>query len=465
VSRLGILHLLVYPFAAPGLQARGFLKHSRRAAEANYVDVGRERQQGEGGRSDPDDPAGSTKPGIFFEQASKKKSFYYHDERTLYMKKLLLATAVSAALAAPATVLAQQARTPTLGQVLDASGLSVNGYIDAGYNWANRNIEAGAQGNGVPLRTFDNQNNSFALHQLGLTVAKQPKEGFGGLVNFTVGSDAQVIHSIPEAAGPGSSMFDVTQGYLSYSQGALTLIGGKFTTLAGTEVIASTGNNNISRSILFGAIPFTHTGFRASYAPSDTVTIYGGLNNGWDQMQDTNRQKTLEIGATFNPVKPLTMTISGYFGNENTSPGGAIPNGERDLIDFVLNYIASNSLSFGLEALTFKQDVPGGTSAKYQGLALYGSSMLNQQWRVSARGEYFDDKNGGRFNTVDPATGGALGVKYYEATLTLAYLPNKDVELRTEVRGDKAKEAVYVDSDGSTKKSLLTFGLQGLYKF
>ena len=382
------------------------------------------------------------------------------------MKKLLLATAVSAAFAAPATVLAQQARVPTLGQVLDASGLSVNGYIDAGYNWANRNVEAGIQGTpaapGVPPRVFDNQNNSFSLHQLGLTVAKQPKEGFGGLVNFTVGSDAQVIHSFPETTGVGSSMFDVTQGYLSYSKGALTVIGGKFTTLAGTEVIASTGNNNISRSILFGAIPFTHTGVRASYAPSDTFTIYGGLNNGWDQVTDLNRQKTLELGATFNPVKPLTMTLSGYFGDENVGPAGAIPNGERDLIDFVLNYVASDSLSFGGEILTFKQDL-GGTSAKYQGLALYGSAMLSSQWRASVRGEYFDDKDGFRFHTT--SGGGPLGVKYYEATLTLAYLPTSAVELRTEVRADKAKEAVYVDSDGSTSKTLMTFGLQGLYKF
>ncbi|HZF20711.1 MAG TPA: outer membrane beta-barrel protein, partial [Burkholderiales bacterium] len=312
------------------------------------------------------------------------------------IKKLLVATAVTAAFAAPATVLAQQTRVPTLGQVLDASGLSVNGYIDAGYNWANRNVEAGVQGNGVAPRVFDNQNNSFSLHQLGLTVAKQPKEGFGGLVNVTVGQDAQVIHSIPEPSGAasGASMFDITQGYLSYSKGSLTVIGGKYTTLAGSEVIASPGNNNVSRSILFGAVPFTHTGVRASWAPSDTFTLYGGLNNGWDQLQDTNRQKTLELGASFNPVKPLTMTLSAYIGNENTSPGGAIPNGERDLLDFVLNYAVNDGLSLGAELLTFKQDIPGGTSAKYNGLALYGSAMLNAQWRVSARGEYFDDKNG-----------------------------------------------------------------------
>jgi putative OmpL-like beta-barrel porin-2 len=363
------------------------------------------------------------------------------------MKKLLIASAVSAAIAAPATALAQ-ARVPTLGQVLDASGISVNGYIDAAYSWANRDIEATPQ-----FRVFDAQNNSFTLHQFGLTVAKQPKEGFGGLVNITAGKDAQVIHSFPETNVVPASLFDLTQAYGSYSAGSLTVIGGKFTTLAGTEVIASSGNTTFSRSILFGAVPFTHTGVRASYAPTDTITLYGGLNNGWDQLQDANRQKTLEIGATLNPVKQLTLTVSGYFGNE---PVGTT-NGERDLIDVVANFIVSNSLSLGGEILTFRQDVPGGTTQKYDGLALYFTMMLDPKWRAVVRGEYFDDKQGFHFQTP-------TGTKYYEGTLCLSYLPNTNVELRTELRMDKANNSVYVDG-GSTSKTLMSFGLQGLYKF
>src|SRR2546423_12730473 len=123
------------------------------------------------------------------------------------MKKLFLASAVSALFAAPATVLAQAkpAPVPTLDKVLEASGISVTGYIDAGYTRSDRNIEGAA----VPARVFDNQNNSFALHQFGLTVAKQPKEGFGGLVNITVGKDAQVIHSVSGTVAD-TSMFDVT---------------------------------------------------------------------------------------------------------------------------------------------------------------------------------------------------------------------------------------------------------------
>ena len=155
-------------------------------------------------------------------------------------KKKLLATAVAGAFVLPGIVLAAdppKPAVPTLDQILDASGISLNGYIDAGYEYSNKTPSD---------RVFDNNQNSFDLHQAGLTIAKQPKDGFGGLVNVTAGSDAQLIHSAPVE----SSKFDLTQAYLQYATGALTVIGGKFTTLAGSEVIASPSNNNFSRSIL-----------------------------------------------------------------------------------------------------------------------------------------------------------------------------------------------------------------------
>src|SRR5258708_26128335 len=117
------------------------------------------------------------------------------------MKKLLIASAVSAAFAAPTVALAQAARAPTLSQVLDASGINVSGYLDAGYSYANRNVEAG----GFSDRVFDSQNNSFALHQFGLQVAKQPSRGFGGVVNITVGSSTPATPSFPHATARAPS--------------------------------------------------------------------------------------------------------------------------------------------------------------------------------------------------------------------------------------------------------------------
>jgi len=302
---------------------------------------------------------------------------------------------------------------------------------------------------------FDQQNNSFGLNQFGLTVAKQPKEGFGGLVNITVGRDAQFIHSSPEAA-PGS-MFDVTQAFAQYAGGPLTLIAGKFTTLHGTEVIASSGNTNVSRSILFGAVPFTHTGVRATWALSDTVSLIAGVNNGWDQLTDTNKGKTAELGATLNPIKPLSITLSGYSGKE-----GAAPNeGTRSSLNAVASYTIIDPLSVGLEFLSVSQDIPGAggstTKAKYSGVAGYVTYMFSPKFRGVLRGESFDDKDGLHFGTT--------GTKYKEVTLTAAYVASDSFEARVEGRRDNATNTVFTDYAGAASKTMTSIALQGLYKF
>ena len=378
------------------------------------------------------------------------------------MKKIVIASAVSALFAAPATVLAQAKppAAPTLDKVLEASGISMSGYIDAGYTYANKNVDPAA--GGFSTRVFDTQNNSFGLNQFGLTVAKQPKEGFGGLVNLTVGRDAQFIHSFPETSGAasGSSMFDVTQGFLQYASGPLTVIAGKFTTLHGTEVIASTGNTNISRSMLFGAVPFTHTGVRATWALSDTVSLIGGVNNGWDQLTDANKGKTAELGATLNPIKPLSITLSGYSGQEPTS---ATTNGTRTSLNAVASYTIMEPLSVGAEVLSVSQDNAGGTgtTAKYNGIAGYVTYMFTPKLRGVVRVESFDDKNGFHFA---PTAFLGTDTKYREVTATASFLASDSFEARAEVRRDQATNSVFSDS-GGTSKSMMSAALQGLYKF
>ena len=376
------------------------------------------------------------------------------------MKKLLIASAVSAALAAPTVALAQVARAPTLGQVLDASGISVNGYIDAGYSHADRDVEAGVNGVATrPPRVFDNQNNSFALHQFGLSVSKLPKEGFGGLVNVTVGSDAQVIHSFPDTS---ASMFDITQAYAQYSGGPLTLIAGKYATLHGTEVIWSPSNANVSRSILFGAVPFTHTGVRATWALSDTVSLIGGVNNGRDQVTDANRDKTVELGVTLNPIRALNISISGYSGKEPAPLPIPTGNGTRTSINAVGSYSITDAISVGAELLNVSQDIPGAagatTSQKYTGVAGYGSYTFTRRLRGALRVENFDDKDGAKF--------GVAGTKYREVTVTGAYLAADNFEARAELRRDQATNAVFRDLGATTvSKNLTTVAVQGLYKF
>jgi hypothetical protein len=378
------------------------------------------------------------------------------------MQKTVLALSVAAALAAPTLASAQA--VPTLDKVLEASGIGMTGYVDAAYTHANRDIQAG-----FSPRVFDSYNNSFVLHQVGLQIAKQPKTGFGGLVNVTAGRDATLIHSSPDGS---TSTFDITQGYLQYAGGPLTVIGGKFTTLHGTEVIWSPSNTHYSRSLLFGSVPFTHTGVRATFGVTDTINLIGGINNGWDQLVDSNKGKTVELGATAAPIKPLSLAVSYYGGEENS--GITTLNGRRDSFNFVASYTVIDPLSVGFEYLNVKQkdavfDGVGGTKdGKYSGYAFYFAYTFIPKWKAALRYERLDDKDGFRFPgavAAAAANGVAVtGTKHNEITLGLNFAAADNFELRGEVRQDKANEAVYLDGTNFSK-SLLTYALQGIYKF
>ena len=338
---------------------------------------------------------------------------------------------------------------PTLDAVLNASGITVNGYIDTAYNFKSGK---GLFTSGSPTSVFDQNSNSFDLHQVGLIVAKQPKEGVGAYVNLTAGKDANVIKS-NDTAPTGTSNFDVTQAYVQYASGAWTTIGGKYTSLAGAEVINSTAGTNYSKSILFGAVPFTHTGIRSTWVISDSVSLIGGLNNGWDNGNDDNQQKTLELGLTVAPSKTVSLALSGYSGHEQSPKPG-----NRNLLDMVATYNASDKLTLILNGdyLTQTNNGTNGGTGHYSGVAGYANYMLTDSWRLSVRGEYFDDNDGIHTGVVQ---------KWKEETLTVSYLASKNSEFRAEIRGDQSDKQAFQDRDGNGMSTQQSFAIEGIYKF
>lgn len=398
------------------------------------------------------------------------------------MHKLKRALVLASLMTVPAITLAETPPAQMSGMSEKpgsaASGLPFDhtGHIDIGYNHLSG---SGKFINNINDRVFDFDRNALNLQALDLTFSKLPESGLGGLVNFTAGKDADTIAAygtIDKNRGPANGVnkkFDVTQGYLHYASGPLMVIGGKYVTLAGAEVIKSTGNVNYSRSILFGyAIPFTHTGVRVTYKANDAVSVIAGINNGWDDFQDTNGDKTIELGLLWAPTKTFSLAAQGYSGKEQIANYPSPPSttsGTRNLIDLVATYAATDQLSLVLNYDNGSQknatliNASTGT-AKWDGWAGYANYQINEQWRMSLRGEYFNDKDAYRTGAVEP--GKTTGQKWKEATLTVAYLPVKSVELRAEVRADRSDQKVFLDSDGVTpKSSQQSVGLEAIYKF
>ncbi len=376
-------------------------------------------------------------------------------------KRSVLAAAMVMAWAAPAFAADDKMPTkpgvPTFGQIMDASGIKISGYVDTSYTYLSG---AGTFSGGTANRVFDTERNSFNLHMVNLTVSMLPAKGFGGLVEVNAGSDARAI----TATGTTNDEFDVTQAYAHYANGPFMAIAGKYVTLSGAEVIRGPDNLNFTRSILFGyAIPFTHTGVRAYYSVGDTMKFIVGVNNGWEVLRESASTvgglvadgKTFEVGAQFTPIKPLNLAVAVYSGEEP----GLTAIGRRDLVDVVVAYSITDNLSVTLNADVGKQEdaIAMGTDAEWSGIAAYVNWKFANQWRVAFRAEQFDDKNGYR-------TG--LAQKWSEATATLAFMPTANAEIRVEGRYDKSDVATaFNQTDGTTDDNQYSFGVQGIYKF
>lgn len=362
-------------------------------------------------------------------------------------------------LAMPALAETPAPAVPTLSQVLDASGVSLSGHIDTSYTALSGK---GTFTSNTADRVFDTNRNSLNVQAVDLTVSKLPAEGIGGLVDVTLGKDAAVIAS--SGTNVPNQTYDLTQAYLQYATGGLTVIGGKFATDTGAEVIKATGNTNFSRSILFGyAIPFTHTGMRATYKFSDALSVTGGVNNGWDEVVDIHPNKTVELGAVLSPVKAFTLSVMDHRGVEQVVFGAPGIQGNRNLLDVVATITATDNLNFVVNYDNGSQENGGnngapipGTTAKWDGWAAYANYQFSELWRVSVRGETFSDKNGYRTGVAQ---------KWKEGTLTLAYMPSKSAELRGEIRKDSSDVASFQYTDGINRKSQSSVGLEAIYKF
>ena len=377
-----------------------------------------------------------------------------------------LADDTAAAPAAPAA--------PSLGSVIAATpGLSITGYVAGTYDYFSTDTPL--------MRQFDTTQNGFTANQAALTVAYLPASGAGAQVTAIGGSDAQILRSGETyPSGTSTTQFDLFNAFAQYAVGTFTLIGGKFSTLAGAEVATPNADNEISRSLLFTEMePITHTGVRVVDAVSGALTLTAGVNNGWNYTSSPSSSngasgKTLELGVSGAPSKAFAYSFAYYNGDSPLFDGITTTSttSNLQLFDAVLTWNATDSLSFILNDDYLSKDnvaLLNGTvgTGTANGVALYANYAINSEWMLSLRGEYVDDAdgmltlNGG----VAPAvfgTGTSNTLK--EGTVAINYTPVKNLKLTGEVREDESNVNIFT-KNGSATSSQTSVEFQAMYMF
>lgn len=341
--------------------------------------------------------------------------------------------------------------------------LTFNSYIDTSYNYLSRKNDFTS---GVYSRVNDIEPNGFTLQQAAFTVARQPEQGFGALLNIIAGRDA---HQLAPAGwdpyfGSQTLAIDPEQLYLQYAIRHFTFMAGKLPSLAGYESNDPTQNMNFS----FGEVssfaePSTHIGLRGNYTPYDKLTFTIGANNGWDTLHHASRLQTIELGTHWNPQPILSMTASIYTGKQYmTDRLSNGPVGLRHYANFFATLKPTGKWSFAVNAdygIQTKGLMANGShgGVVWSGVTGYINYLVTERWYTSLRGDLFNDQDGFR-------TGVRQCLK--ALTITLGFKPIQHVILRAEARHDFSNHNSFVNNHSvSASNNLQSFSLEGLYIF
>ena len=314
--------------------------------------------------------------------------------------------------------------------------IAVNAFVSTAYQYNANRPQSGVDS----YRVFDYDDNSFNLDVAEAVVqlaATKPGDA-GFRVDITAGNS---IPKVAKAQDQAVAQFDLQQVVASYIAplgSGLRFDVGKYVTHLGYEVIDGYDgyNDNYSRSVLFGyAIPFTHTGVKASYAFSGKVAGMVEVVNGWDLVRDNNRSKSVGVQLTLTPISPLAVFLNWIGGPELAGDNHT----DRNVFDVVATLKATSALTVGVNGDYGMEDgtsrVSIGSNAIWKGIAGYAIYALTNRFSLAVRGETLHDEGGTRLGTDTRAT-------LSEATLTPTYKFTDHVVLRGEVRHDWANQPI-----------------------
>ncbi len=295
----------------------------------------------------------------------------------------------------------------------------------------------------------------FQMNQLGLYFGKKldTRRGFdyGGRVEAMYGTDARYTQSQGleyttgnnRRWGDGDYYAAMNQLYGEVGYKSVSVKVGKFHTPMGQEGIVSTARFFYSLSYQFAALPVTHTGALATWAPQSNLSVFAGWVNGQGMGQedytfyDTDNNAAL-FGAKYTWNKKVSLWYSALIGRQ-TNVFNIPFDHDYFVQSFIVKVKPNHRWDYTFE-WTLRNDVGTvGDQAAYWGAYGINNELVyhvNAKWAVGLRAEwmhgYSADHNGMSVGGL-----GGFGGNAYELTAGLNWTPTKWLLIRPEMRYDK----------------------------
>ena len=355
--------------------------------------------------------------------------------------------------------------------------VNLSGYVSASYIYDFSKPVNGGTSPTVAGRLYDSNNNTFTPDKFKLVLEKpvdfSPTNWNAGFrADLIAGKDAEVIHSTGLFGGQS---FDLEQAYVKFNVpigNGLTVLFGKHVTMLGVEVIEEVNNANWSIGNQFMFVEnTTQTGLQLAYKWNDKWDTEFCLINGWDQVTDVNASKSFmgRVGWTIDDKESLSLL--GYGGPEQPADN----HDWREGAEIVFNRKFSDKLNswvqldYGHEDNAPLADGSGTTTlnADWYAAGLWLTYDFTDKVELAFRGDYLRDKDGVRTpNTAgapitSPVTFTVAPKELYSATVTLNLKPFTNLQVRPELRYDRAS----ADTSFNGRQDQITAGVGVAYLY
>src|SRR5438132_9442563 len=306
------------------------------------------------------------------------------------------------------------------------AGFKLSGFAEASYAYSGRSLGDTA----IVGRLYDRLQNRFTLNALAVVLDRPydpAKLSAGFHTELLVGQDATVIQSNGLFAGAATPVpVDVPHLYVTLnvptaSGNGLQLKVGRIPTLLGLEVIETYANPNWSEGNQFIYVEnFTALGVSVETKFNNHLDAQFRVINGWDQVSDNNRRKSLMGRVGIYPDAATSLGIVGFWGPEEAGINGANRYGIEGLLSRKLGkatvWVQGD---YGKEQANAALPDPT-QDAQWWALGGWVTYDFSTSLGLALRGDYVNDQNGARssFNGLVgfPAN---TGQKFGSGTATL----------------------------------------------
>jgi hypothetical protein len=337
-------------------------------------------------------------------------------------------------------ILAVLAVLPTATLVAQTSPLRVSGFIDTYYAWDDgrpTNID----------RAFTTQAARHSEFNINLAhvelLLSQPN--VRGRLALQAGTSVQSNYAGEPSNGSvsGASLARHLQEAVVGVRltDKLWLDGGIMLSHIGSESWISRDNPTYTRSLIAEYSPYYQSGAKLTWSPTDKVTALITVVNGWQNISETNADKS--VGARVDWTLSPNLAVGYYMLYGNERPNDA-PSESRTFNGATVKWTPSDAVQIVTTA-----DVGSEDGSTWWGGALVGRWVVRPGLALAARWEEYHDRD-----QVLIATGaGAFRVS--GASLGVDRTLREGVQWRTEVKRLSGKDAVFPDRNELSRTNLL----------